>query len=134
MTNSKDHVLHRHWKQGGAEVLIGGEAVDLGGELSGGYYVAPTVLRGPMTCASSRRNLRPGGGYLTFKDYDDALSIANDTLFGLGAGVWYAMATSPTVPAAIFRPVACGSITTTPIRHMLPLVAIRCPGLVGKPT
>ena len=76
-------------KQGGAEVLIGGEAVDLGGELSGGYYVAPTVLRGSNDMRVFQEEIfGPVVATTTFKDYDDALSIANDTLFGLGAGVW----------------------------------------------
>src|SRR5690625_6794779 len=76
-------------KQGGAEVLIGGESVDLGGSLSGGYYVQPTVLRGTNDMRVFQEEIfGPVVATTTFKDYDDALSIANDTMFGLGAGVW----------------------------------------------
>src|SRR5690625_738426 len=76
-------------KQGGAEVLVGGEAVDLDGDLSGGYYVAPTVLRGNNDMRVFQEEIfGPVLATTTFKDYDDALSIANDTLYGLGAGVW----------------------------------------------
>ncbi|MDN5815172.1 MAG: aldehyde dehydrogenase family protein [Yaniella sp.] len=76
-------------KQGGAEVLIGGDSIDLGGELSGGYYVQPTVLRGTNDMRVFQEEIfGPVVATTTFKDYDDALSIANDTMFGLGAGVW----------------------------------------------
>src|SRR5690625_61649 len=76
-------------KQAGAEVLIGGDSVDLGGELSGGYYVAPTVMRGTNDMRVFQEEIfGPVLATTTFKDYDDALSIANDTMFGLGAGVW----------------------------------------------
>jgi len=76
-------------KQEGAEVLTGGDAAKLGGELEEGYYVQPTLFKGdnkmrifqeeifgPVTCVT------------TFKTTDEAIAIANDTLYGLGAGVW----------------------------------------------
>jgi len=76
-------------KEEGAEVLCGGAANNLEGELSGGYYIQPTILKGhnkmrvfqeeifgPVTCVT------------TFKTTEEAIAIANDTLYGLGAGVW----------------------------------------------
>lgn len=76
-------------KEEGAEVLCGGNAAKLDGEAAGGYYIEPTVLKGhnkmrvfqeeifgPVTCVT------------TFKTTEEAIAIANDTLYGLGAGVW----------------------------------------------
>lgn len=76
-------------KQEGAEVLVGGAAAALTGEIHGGYYIQPTILKGnnkmrvfqeeifgPVTCVT------------TFKTVEEAIAIANDTLYGLGAGVW----------------------------------------------
>lgn len=73
----------------GAEVLIGGAVNALDGELSGGYYIQPTIFKGhnkmrifqeeifgPVTCVT------------TFKTVEEAIEIANDTMYGLGAGVW----------------------------------------------
>ena len=76
-------------KQEGAELLIGGGAADLGGELSGGYYVQPTVFRGHNRMRIFQEEIfGPVLSVTTFRDADEALSIANDTLYGLGAGVW----------------------------------------------
>lgn len=76
-------------KQEGAELLIGGETVDLGGELSGGYYVKPTVFKGHNKMRIFQEEIfGPVLSVTTFKDSEEALSIANDTLYGLGAGVW----------------------------------------------
>ncbi len=76
-------------REEGAEILTGGEVNDLGGELSGGYYIQPTIFKGhnkmrifqeeifgPVTCVT------------TFKTEEEAIEIANDTMYGLGAGVW----------------------------------------------
>lgn len=76
-------------REEGAEVLCGGEANSLPGELSTGYYIKPTIFKGhnkmrifqeeifgPVTCVT------------TFKTTEEAIAIANDTLYGLGAGVW----------------------------------------------
>lgn len=76
-------------KEEGAEVLCGGNVKQLDGELTGGYYIEPTIFRGhnkmrifqeeifgPVTCVT------------TFKTAEEAIEIANDTLYGLGAGVW----------------------------------------------
>ncbi|MFL4997417.1 MAG: aldehyde dehydrogenase [Microvirga sp.] len=76
-------------KQEGAEVLTGGERNNLPGELAGGYYVKPTVFRGHNKMRVFQEEIfGPVVSVTTFKDEDDALSIANDTLYGLGAGVW----------------------------------------------
>jgi aldehyde dehydrogenase len=76
-------------KQEGAKVLIGGESADLGGDLSGGFYVKPTVFEGTNNMRIFQEEIfGPVVATTQFKDYDDALTIANDTLYGLGAGVW----------------------------------------------
>lgn len=76
-------------RQEGAEVLIGGKAADLGGELSGGYYVQPTVFKGYNKMRIFQEEIfGPVVSVTTFKDEAEALEIANDTLYGLGAGVW----------------------------------------------
>jgi len=76
-------------KQEGAEVLAGGERNHLPGDLAGGYYVKPTVFRGHNRMRIFQEEIfGPVVSVTTFKDEDEALSIANDTLYGLGAGVW----------------------------------------------
>ena len=76
-------------RQEGAEVLIGGEAANLGGDLSGGYYIKPTILRGHNKMRVFQEEIfGPVVSVTTFKDENEALEIANDTLYGLGAGVW----------------------------------------------
>ncbi len=76
-------------RQEGAEVLAGGERAELAGDLAGGYYVKPTVLRGHNKMRVFQEEIfGPVVSVTTFKDDDEALSIANDTLYGLGAGVW----------------------------------------------
>ncbi|WP_027441853.1 aldehyde dehydrogenase [Ponticaulis koreensis] len=76
-------------RQEGAEVLIGGEAANLGGDLANGYYVKPTVLKGHNKMRVFQEEIfGPVVSVTTFKDDEEALSIANDTLYGLGAGVW----------------------------------------------
>ncbi|RZS67704.1 aldehyde dehydrogenase [Agromyces ramosus] len=76
-------------KQEGARLLLGGERVDLGGDLSEGYYVAPTIFEGENRMRLFQEEIfGPVVAVTSFRDYDDAISIANDTLYGLGAGVW----------------------------------------------
>ena len=76
-------------KQEGAKVLIGGARADLGGELSGGYYVQPTVFEGDNSMRIFQEEIfGPVVAVTRFSDEADALKIANDTLYGLGAGVW----------------------------------------------
>jgi aldehyde dehydrogenase len=73
----------------GAKVLTGGGRAHLGGELEGGYYVTPTLLEGNNKMRVFQEEIfGPVLAVTTFKDDADALAIANDTLYGLGAGVW----------------------------------------------
>jgi aldehyde dehydrogenase len=76
-------------RQEGAELLTGGERADLGGDLSGGYYVTPTVFAGNNSMRIFQEEIfGPVLALTRFSDYDEAISIANDTLYGLGSGVW----------------------------------------------
>jgi aldehyde dehydrogenase len=76
-------------KQEGAKLVIGGERADLGGNLSGGYYVQPTIFSGRNDMRIFQEEIfGPVVAVTSFNDYDDAISLANDTLYGLGAGVW----------------------------------------------
>ncbi len=77
-------------RQEGAEVLTGGARnTSLGGELADGYYVQPTILKGNNKMRVFQEEIfGPVVSVTTFKDEAEALEIANDTIFGLGAGVW----------------------------------------------
>ncbi len=76
-------------KQEGAEVLIGGDKAELGGDLGGGYYIQPTLFKGNNNMRVFREEIfGPVLAVTTFKDEAEALQIANDTPYGLGAGVW----------------------------------------------
>jgi aldehyde dehydrogenase len=73
----------------GAELLIGGHRPELNGGLDGGYYFEPTVLKGHNKMRVFQEEIfGPVLAVTTFKDETEALEIANDTLYGLGAGVW----------------------------------------------
>jgi aldehyde dehydrogenase len=76
-------------KQEGAECLIGGERNNLEGDFAGGYYVKPTVFKGNNKMRIFQEEIfGPVVSVTTFKTQEEALEIANDTLYGLGAGVW----------------------------------------------
>ncbi|MEH6826203.1 MAG: aldehyde dehydrogenase family protein [Motiliproteus sp.] len=76
-------------KQEGAEVLIGGKAAEIGAEFGGGFYVEPTILKGDNSMRVFQEEIfGPVVSVTTFKDEAEALAIANDTEFGLGAGLW----------------------------------------------
>jgi aldehyde dehydrogenase len=76
-------------KKEGAELLIGGERNVLEGQYAGGYYIKPTVFKGNNKMRIFQEEIfGPVVSVTTFKTDDEALSIANDTLYGLGAGVW----------------------------------------------
>jgi aldehyde dehydrogenase len=76
-------------RQEGADVLIGGERARLDGEFGGGYFVQPTVLKGVNSMRVFQEEIfGPVLAVTTFRDESEALAIANDTLYGLGAGVW----------------------------------------------
>jgi aldehyde dehydrogenase len=73
----------------GAEVLAGGAVNKLGGDLDGGYYIQPTILKGHNKMRVFQEEIfGPVVCVTTFKTTEEALEIANDTLYGLGAGVW----------------------------------------------
>ncbi|WP_408962351.1 aldehyde dehydrogenase [Neorhizobium sp. BETTINA12A] len=73
----------------GAEVLIGGDAARLDGDLSSGFYVQPTILKGHNKMRVFQEEIfGPVVSVTTFKNEAEALQIANDTIYGLGAGVW----------------------------------------------
>ena len=76
-------------KEEGAEVLCGGASADLGGDLGTGYYIQPTILKGHNKMRVFQEEIfGPVTAVTTFKTVEEALEIANDTLYGLGAGVW----------------------------------------------
>ena len=76
-------------RQEGAKTLIGGERAQHGGDLEGGFYVQPTVLEGHNKMRVFQEEIfGPVVSVTRFKDDEEALEIANDTLYGLGAGVW----------------------------------------------
>ncbi len=76
-------------KQEGATVLAGGERAHLTGDLADGYYIQPTVFKGHNKMRIFQEEIfGPVLAVTTFKDEADGIAIANDTLYGLGAGVW----------------------------------------------
>jgi aldehyde dehydrogenase len=76
-------------RQEGAKVLIGGARAELPGDLAGGYYVQPTIFEGSNTMRIFQEEIfGPVVSVTSFADYADAIKTANDTLYGLGAGLW----------------------------------------------
>ena len=76
-------------KEEGAELLAGGDVQNLGGELSEGYYIQPTIFKGHNRMRIFQEEIfGPVVSVTTFKTTEEAIEIANDTLYGLGAGVW----------------------------------------------
>ena len=76
-------------KKEGAKLLTGGERLALNGELAEGYYMQPTVFEGHNKMRIFQEEIfGPVLSVTTFEDEEEALAIANDTLYGLGAGVW----------------------------------------------
>ena len=76
-------------KDEGAKVLTGGKKADIGRGFEGGYYVEPTVFKGHNRMRIFQEEIfGPVVSVTTFKTEDEALAMANDTLYGLGAGVW----------------------------------------------
>jgi len=76
-------------KQEGAELLTGGAKAELGAEFSDGFYIQPTVFKGHNKMRLFQEEIfGPVVAVTTFKDEAEALSLANDTLYGLGAAVW----------------------------------------------
>ncbi|MBS0356461.1 MAG: aldehyde dehydrogenase [Proteobacteria bacterium] len=76
-------------RQEGAECLIGGDRTHMNGDLAGGYYIQPTLFKGHNKMRVFQEEIfGPVLAVTTFKDEAEALEIANDTPYGLGAGVW----------------------------------------------
>jgi aldehyde dehydrogenase len=76
-------------KQEGAEVLCGGASADLNSGLENGYYIQPTIFKGHNKMRIFQEEIfGPVVSVTTFKDQEEAIEIANDTLYGLGAGLW----------------------------------------------
>jgi aldehyde dehydrogenase len=76
-------------KSEGAKVITGGEPSDLGGDLSGGYYAQPTIFAGNNNMRVFQEEIfGPVVSVASFSDYDEAIRLANDTPYGLGAGAW----------------------------------------------
>ena len=73
----------------GAELLCGGDVQHLDGDLSGGYYIQPTLFKGHNKMRIFQEEIfGPVVCVTTFKTTEEAIEIANDTMYGLGAGVW----------------------------------------------
>ncbi|MFJ4908897.1 aldehyde dehydrogenase family protein [Streptomyces sp. NPDC093249] len=73
----------------GAKILTGGQVIEPEGELAGGFYVQPTIFEGDNRMRVFQEEIfGPVVAVTSFTDFDDAIRTANDTLYGLGAGVW----------------------------------------------
>ena len=73
-------------REEGAQILTGGEARQ---EVGQGFYIEPTIFKGSNDMKTFQEEIfGPVLAVTTFKDFDDAIKIANDTIYGLGAGVW----------------------------------------------
>ncbi len=76
-------------RQEGAQVLAGGARKAMEGDFAGGYYVEPTIFKGHNKMRIFQEEIfGPVVSVTTFKDEEEALDIANDTLYGLGSGLW----------------------------------------------
>ncbi|MGV7105068.1 aldehyde dehydrogenase family protein [Flavobacterium sp. U410] len=76
-------------KEEGAELLIGGDENNLGGDIENGYYIKPTIFKGNNKMRIFQEEIfGPVLAVTTFKTTEEAIEIANDTIYGLGAGVW----------------------------------------------
>ncbi|MGX9417701.1 acetaldehyde dehydrogenase ExaC [Vibrio sp. WJH972] len=76
-------------KEEGAEVLMGGSVAQMDNDYNEGYYIQPTLLKGNNSMRVFQEEIfGPVISVLTFKDEEEALALANDSEFGLGAGVW----------------------------------------------
>lgn len=76
-------------KKEGAQVLAGGQQAKVSSDLAGGYYVQPTLFKGHNKMRIFQEEIfGPVLAITTFKDEAEALALANDTIYGLGAGVW----------------------------------------------
>ena len=122
-------------KQEGAKLLTGGERVHLEGDLAGGYYVQPTIFEGDNSMRIFQEEIfGPVVSVTQFNDFDDAMKIANDTLYGLGAGVWSRDSQTSSGPVGPSRPAGCGRTATTPTPRTRRSAATRARASAGRPT
>ncbi|SPZ11724.1 aldehyde dehydrogenase [Pseudomonas luteola] len=119
----------------GAEFLTGGAVETLQGDLANGYYIQPTLLKGHNKMRVFQEEIfGPVIGVTTFKDEAEALAIANDTEFGLGAGSGRGISIARIAWVAASRPGVCGPTAITSILPMRHSVATRSPASVARPT
>ncbi len=120
----------------GAKVLTGGERARLEGELADGYYVEPTIFEGNNKMRVFQEEIfGPCVSVTTFKTEEEALAIANDTLYGLGSGLW-TRDMQPGLPrwAAASRPAGYGPTAITSIRRTRRSAATSSPASAARTT
>lgn len=94
--------------------------------MDGGFYIEPTIFKGKNSFTIFQDEIfGPVLSVTTFKDFDEAITIANDTMYGLGAAFGVVMATPPTVPDVPSRQDACGPTAITFTLLTLPLVVTK---------
>ena len=121
-------------KQEGAKVLTGGARAQLGGDLDGGFYVQPTIFEGHNRMRIFQEEIfGPVLCVTTFKNEDEALAIANDTLYGLGAGVWSRNGNRAIISAEPSRLAGSGPIAITCIRPTRRLADTSSRASAGRP-
>ena len=104
-------------KEEGARLAIGGEQAHLGGGLENGFYIKPTVFVGHNKMRIFQEEIfGPVLSVTTFKTLEDAIAIGNDTLYGLGAGVW---SRNGTTAYRVGREIQAGRVWTN-CYHMYP--------------
>ena len=118
----------------GAELLTGGNRTMLEGEHADGYYIEPTVFKGNNKMRIFQEEIfGPVVSVTTFKDEAEALEIANDTLYGLGAGVWTRNGNVPPLEwVKVFKRVVYGQTVIMLILLTQHLVVTNLLGLVEK--
>lgn len=116
-------------------MLTGGQRAELPGDRAGGYYVQPTVFKGQNKMRVFQEEIfGPVVSVTTFKDDEEALSIANDTLYGLGAGIWSRDANRCYRFGRAIQAAASGPTVITPIRRTPRSAVISRPALAARPT
>ena len=104
-------------RQEGAQCLTGGERLRAGGQINDGFFVKPTLLYGKNDMRVFQEEIfGPVASVTTFKDVEDAVRIANDSEFGLGAGVW---SRNGTVAYHMGRAIQAGRVWTN-CYHLYP--------------
>ncbi len=122
-------------REEGAEVLTGGAAEKLEGSLATGYYIQPTLLKGTNQMRVFQEEIfGPVIGVTTFKDEAEALAIANDTEYGLGAGVWTRDINRAYRMGRAIKPAVSGPTATTSTRPTRRSGVTRSPALVARRT